>query len=61
VEPVGLRGDDPLARVDGTGNAVVCEARPLAEIVVIGRGAGVKVPGQGARSDLINIALRHNF
>jgi homoserine dehydrogenase len=61
VEPVGLRGDDPLARVDGTANAVVCEARPLGEIVIIGPGAGIKLAGQGALSDLINIALRHTF
>jgi homoserine dehydrogenase len=61
VEPVGLRDDDPLARIDGTDNAVVCEAGPLGEIVVVGPGAGVKLAGQGALSDLINIALRHNF
>jgi homoserine dehydrogenase len=58
VEPVGLRGDDLLAPVDGTNNAVVCEAEPLGEIMVLGPGAGVKLAGLGALSDLVNVALR---
>ena len=58
VEPVALGGDDPLARVDGTDNAIVCEARPLGEIMIRGPGAGVELAGQGVLSDLINIALR---
>jgi homoserine dehydrogenase len=58
VEPVGLRADDLLAPVDGTNNAVVCEAEPLGEIMVLGPGAGVERAGLGALSDLINVALR---
>jgi homoserine dehydrogenase len=59
VEPVGLGSEDLLARVGGTDNAVACEAEPLGEIVVIGPGAGIELAGQGALSDLINVALRH--
>jgi homoserine dehydrogenase len=61
VEPVGLRGDDLLARVDGTSNAVVCEAEPLGEVMVLGPGAGVELAGQGALSDLVNVAGRQEF
>ena len=59
VEPVALAGNDALARVDGTDNAVVCEARPLGEIMIRGPGAGIELAGQGVLSDLINVALRH--
>lgn len=58
VEPVGLGLEDLLARVDGTDNAVVCEAEPLGEVMVRGPGAGVELAGQGVLSDLINVALR---
>ena len=58
IEPVGLRGDDLLARVDGTDNAVVCEAEPLGEVAIIGPGAGVALAGQGVLSDLVNVATR---
>ena len=58
VEPVALSNDDLLARVDGTDNAVVCQADPLGEIAVRGPGAGVSLAGQGVLSDLINVALR---
>lgn len=58
VEPVALQPDDPLARVDGTDNAVVCRVAPLGEVTVIGPGAGVELAGQGVLSDLINLALR---
>jgi homoserine dehydrogenase len=57
VEPVGLGADDLLAPVDGTNNAVACQAEPLGEIMVLGPGAGVDLAGQGALSDLINVAL----
>jgi homoserine dehydrogenase len=59
VEPVALEDDDVLAWIDGTANAVVCEARPLGEIMIRGPGAGVELAGQGVLSDLINVALRH--
>jgi homoserine dehydrogenase len=55
VEPVGLSADDPLARVDGTDNAVICQAEPLGEITVVGPGAGIALAGQGVFSDLINV------
>jgi homoserine dehydrogenase len=58
VEPVALGADDPLARVDGTDNAVVCHAAPLGEVTVIGPGAGIELAGQGVLSDLVNVALR---
>jgi homoserine dehydrogenase len=58
VEPVRLGPDDLLAGVDGTNNAVTCEAEPLGEVTVIGPGAGVQLAGQGVLSDLINIARR---
>lgn len=60
VEPAALGDDDPLARVDGTDNAVVCRAEPLGEVTVIGPGAGTKLAGQGVLSDLINVALRRD-
>ena len=58
VEPVALAADDPLARVDGTANAVVCRAEPLGTITVIGPGAGIELAGQGVLSDLVNVALQ---
>ena len=58
VEPVALDRDDPLARVDGAANAVVCRAAPVGEVVVIGPGAGPELAGQGVLSDLI-WAARH--
>jgi NAD(P)-dependent dehydrogenase (short-subunit alcohol dehydrogenase family) len=58
VEPVAIDADDPLARVGGTDNAVVCRAEPLGAITVIGPGAGIALAGQGVLSDLVNVALR---
>jgi homoserine dehydrogenase len=56
VEPVALDADDPLARVEGTNNAVVCRAEPLGEVTVVGPGAGLELAGQGVLSDLIRTA-----
>jgi homoserine dehydrogenase len=56
VEPELVRPDDPLARIDGTTNAVVCRARPVGEVTVIGPGAGPELAGQGVFSDLIAVA-----
>lgn len=61
VEPVALQSDDALAHVDGSDNAVVCEAQPLGEIMIRGPGAGVELAGQGVLSDLINVALHHGY
>jgi homoserine dehydrogenase len=56
VEPEPLGRDDPLARVDGTTNAVVCRANPVGEITIAGPGAGPELAGQGVFSDLIAVA-----
>jgi homoserine dehydrogenase len=61
VEPLALGPDDPLARVDGTANAVVCRADPLGTISVIGPGAGIEFAGQGVLSDLVNVALQRRL
>jgi homoserine dehydrogenase len=58
VEPVALASDDPLARIDGTDNAVVCRAEPLGQVMVAGPGAGLDLAGQGVLSDLIATAAR---
>ena len=56
VEPLALRGDDPLANVEGTTNAVICRASPVGEITIAGPGAGLELAGQGVLSDLIAVA-----
>jgi homoserine dehydrogenase len=56
VEPELVRRDDPLATIEGTTNAVVCTARPIGEITIIGPGAGPQLAGQGVFSDLIAVA-----
>jgi homoserine dehydrogenase len=49
-------GDDPLAHIEGTTNAVVCRASPIGEVTIIGPGAGPQLAGQGVLSDLIAVA-----
>ena len=56
VEPVFLSGANPLARIDGTENAVICRATPVGEITIVGPGAGLELAGQGVLSDLIAVA-----
>jgi homoserine dehydrogenase len=56
VEPVLLSEEDPLARVAGVTNAVVCRAEPVGEVTIIGPGAGPELAGQGVLSDLIAVA-----
>jgi homoserine dehydrogenase len=56
VEPELLGRDDPLARIDGTTNVVVCRAIPVGEVAVAGPGAGPELAGQGVLSDLIAVA-----
>jgi len=58
VEPVALEADDPLARIEGTDNAVLCRAEPLGQVMVVGPGAGVELAGQGVLSDLLQTAAR---
>ncbi len=56
VGPQFVRPPDPLARIDGRMNAIVCEADPLGEIRIAGPGAGPELAGQGCLSDLIAVA-----
>jgi homoserine dehydrogenase len=56
VEPVRLPAGDPLARVEGVTNAVVCSAEPVGEVTIVGPGAGPELAGQGVFSDLIAVA-----
>jgi homoserine dehydrogenase len=56
VAPVLLPGDDPLAAVAGTDNAVVCRLDPVGEVTIIGPGAGPQLAGQGVLSDVIAVA-----
>jgi homoserine dehydrogenase len=56
VEPEFVAGDDPLASIHGTSNAVVYRAYPIGEVTIIGPGAGPQLAGQGVFSDLIAVA-----
>jgi homoserine dehydrogenase len=56
VEPVLRSGEGPLARIDGTDNAVICRATPIGEITIVGPAAGLALAGQGVLSDLIAVA-----
>jgi homoserine dehydrogenase len=56
VEPDLVGRDDPLAGIEGTTNAVVCQVTPIGEITIIGPGAGPQLAGQGVLSDLITVA-----
>jgi homoserine dehydrogenase len=58
VEPRVLHGDDPLANIAGTTNAVVCSADPIGDVTITGPGAGLDLAGQGVLSDLIAVARR---
>jgi homoserine dehydrogenase len=55
VEPTELALSDPLARVDGIMNAITISTDTLAEVTVIGPGAGRLQTGQGLLADLIAI------
>jgi homoserine dehydrogenase len=59
VEPVALPYDDPLARIAGVKNAVMCDAQPVGQVTITGPGAGPELAGQGVLSDLIAVARRH--
>jgi homoserine dehydrogenase len=56
VEPELVPRDDPLASIDGTANAVVCRARPVGEVTIVGPGAGPELAGLGVFNDLIAVA-----
>ncbi len=55
VQPQTLPGNDLLAGVDGTTNALVCQASPLGQVAIIGPGAGPQLAGQGVLSDIIAV------
>ena len=56
VEPTVLALTDPLARVDGVTNALTIHADTLAEVTVIGPGAGSIQTGQGLLADVLACA-----
>lgn len=56
VEPVELPLSDSLARVDGVMNAITLQTDTLAEVTIVGPGAGRLQTGQGLLSDLLAIA-----
>jgi homoserine dehydrogenase len=56
VGPRALSLDDPLARVDGVTNALTIQSDTLAEVTIIGPGAGAIATAQGLLSDLIACA-----
>jgi homoserine dehydrogenase len=56
VEPELVSPDDPLASIEGTTNAIICQATPIGAVTIIGPGAGPQLAGQGVFSDLIAVA-----
>jgi len=56
VQPELVCPGDRLANIDGTTNAVVCEASPVGEIAISGPGAGPQLAGQGVLSDIIAVS-----
>jgi homoserine dehydrogenase len=56
VAPELVGPEDPLAKIEGTTNAVVCRASPIGEVTISGPGAGPQLAGQGVLSDLIAVA-----
>lgn len=55
VQPEALAAGDPLARIDGVSNALICQAGPVGEITITGPGAGPQLAGQGVLSDIIAV------
>ncbi|MFL5655291.1 MAG: homoserine dehydrogenase [Ktedonobacteraceae bacterium] len=55
VEPTELPLSHPLARIDGIMNAITIHTDALAEVTVIGPGAGRLQTGQGLLADLLAI------
>jgi homoserine dehydrogenase len=53
VSPQALPLDDPLARVEGVTNALTARSDTLAEVTIIGPGAGALPTAQGLLADLI--------
>ncbi len=61
VEPVEIPLSDLLARIDGVTNAIKVQSNTLAEVTVIGPGAGRLQTGQGLLADLIATSTFKNF
>jgi homoserine dehydrogenase len=59
VEAQVVAGDDPLAAVAGTINAVHVDVDPIGAVAITGPGAGPELAGQGVFSDLIALARQH--
>ena len=55
VEPELVPGDDPLANIEGTTNAIVCRADPIGEVTIIGPGAGPQL-AQPLGLELVDVA-----
>ena len=53
VEPTVMPLTDPLARIDGVTNALTIHADTLAEVTIIGPGAGSIQTGQGLLADVL--------
>jgi homoserine dehydrogenase len=58
VRPEALPASDPLARIDGTANALVFQASPVGRVIISGPGAGTQLAGQGVLADIIAVARR---
>ncbi len=58
VQPEAVTASDPLTRVDGAANALIFQASPVGEIMIVGPGAGPLLAGQGVLSDIIAVARR---
>ncbi|MQA93699.1 MAG: hypothetical protein GEV11_03340 [Streptosporangiales bacterium] len=59
VRPEAVPAGDPLARIDGVTNALVCQADPVGEITITGPGAGPRLAGQGVLSDILAVTRSH--
>lgn len=56
VRPVSLALSDPLARIDGTTNAITIESDTLPPVTISGSGAGGIVTAQGMLADVLACA-----
>jgi homoserine dehydrogenase len=56
VQPEVVAADDPLARIEGTTNAVVFRSEPVGAVTIAGPGAGPQLAGLGVLNDVIAVA-----
>ncbi len=59
VHPTLISRKHSLASVNGVNNAVLLEADPLGDVLLVGQGAGQMAAASGVFSDLINLGI-HN-